>query len=281
MAGVRQISLIGFSGRRLELIPPDTVRKYRGTADRTRWKADIQKHLKLIELAKTTHLFKVPELIEVVGFNGGYLDRRYVPGVTLERHLEDTRGNDAIEWADWLDQTLSVLGLTGECGEEEAARAYLDRLWTDRISTITPHSASDRHWLDRYHQNLAFIRSGPKPKISFSRCHGDLAFDNILIDEDGEPWLIDPLASPLESCFWDAAKVLQSAYCNWRDIRRGVFRPAPAYMGAFTYVIFCSERRREALYYLCCVLLRIIPYAQHHQQKMALLKWIVTVQEQR
>ena len=53
MAGVRQTSLIGFSGRRLELIPPDTVMKYRGTADRTRWKADIQKHLKLIELAKS------------------------------------------------------------------------------------------------------------------------------------------------------------------------------------------------------------------------------------
>ncbi len=282
MAGIRQTSLIGFSGRKLEFIPPDRVRKYRGDSSRERWNADIEKHHRLQDIAKTTCLFNVPEIIEVDGYNGGYFDRQYVPGVTLERYLEDEKGSTAIFWSGWLVETLNVFE-KGTCCENaggDVAHSYLNDLWTNRIVGITPHSASDRHWLDRYHQNIAFIRSVPEPLLGPSWCHGDLAFDNILVDEDKNAWLIDPLTPVFSSRYWDAAKVLQSTYCNWRDIRRGIFRPAPAYMADFTGRILCRETQYQVLYYLCCVLLRIIPYARHHSQKMALLKWIVTVQEQ-
>ena len=281
MAGIRQTTLIGFSGQRLEFIPPDRVRKYRGDASLERWDADIAKHRALFEVAKGTDLFRVPEIIEVDGYSGGCFDRRYVPGVTLERHLEDTRGSDAMAWSAWLVETLNVLNASlGDAVDEKDAQVYLDGLWSDRVKGIVPHSASDRHWLDRYQQNLAFIRSGPKPMLMVRTCHGDLAFDNILVDEGKNAWLIDPLTPVFNSCYWDAAKVLQSTYCNWRDIRRGVFRPAPAYMAAFTNRILCRDEQHPVLYFLCAVLLRIIPYAKHHSQKMALLKWIVTVQEQ-
>ena len=284
MAGIRQTSLTGFSGRKLEFIPPDRVRKYRGDASQERWNADLAKHRALFEIAKGTDLFKVPEIIDAESYSavhGGYFDRRYVPGVTLERCLEDEKGKDAMGWSAWLVDTLNVLNASlGDTVDEKEALVYLDGLWSDRVKGIVPHSASDRHWLDRYQQNLAFIRSGPKPMLMVRTCHGDLAFDNILIGEDKTAWLIDPLTPVFNSCYWDAAKVLQSTYCNWRDIRRGIFRPAPAYMADFTTRIFCREEQHPVLYFLCAVLLRIIPYAKHHSQKMALLKWIVTVQEQ-
>lgn len=283
MAGIRQTSLTGFSGGRLEFIPPDRVRKFARNIDPAtlaRFQTEIDKHLALAEVAKSTDLFRVPPILQC-GNEVGWYDRQYVPGVTLERCLEDAKGTNAMHWSAWLLDALDVLtSARGRTVEEGTVRAYLNDLWSGRITSIVPASASDRHWLDRYHQNLAFIRSGPKPGILQHSCHGDLAFDNILIDPDKNAWLIDPLTPAFDSCLWDAAKVLQSTYCNWRDIRRGIYRPAPAYMTEFTSRVFCRQGQFNALYYLCCVLLRIIPYAQHHSQKMALLKWIVTVQEQ-
>ena len=164
MAGIRQTSLRGFSGSRLEFIPPDRVRKYRGDTILDRWNADIAKHRALCETAKLSNLFKVPDIIEVDGYSGGYFDRRYVPGVTLERYLEDTRGSEVMVWSSWMVETLNVFSEKASPEDvdtvtDASAHAYLDGLWDSRVSSIDPHSASDRHWLDRYAGNVAFIRS--------------------------------------------------------------------------------------------------------------------------
>lgn len=130
----------------------------------------------------------------------------------------------------------------------------------------------------------------PADELPETTCHGDLAFDNILIDIEGRITLLDPLDQAYDSIYCDVAKVLQSTHIDWPSIRRGtvhrdlVFNQSPG-LRTISH-IFLDELGiswdtdcRVPLYLAVC-LARIVPYAPTWIQQRALLD-LVNIQLQR
>ncbi len=111
-------------------------------------------------------------------------------------------------------------------------------------------------------------------------CHGDLAFDNIIIDADERIWLLDALPQAFDHWRWDVAKFMQSTYINWPAIRdnritESILRTkapgsADIAAGFFDALLVDLDAPITALYF-AVALARIIPYASTVEQKEALL----------
>ena len=88
-----------------------------------------------------------------------------------------------------------------------------DNVWTTMIDKFNEVKIIDPEYYE-------LINSLPK-NIEFKKgySHGDLSFDNILVDGGTEFYLIDPAWSNIESPLWDVGKIMQSTLINWNGIK--------------------------------------------------------------
>lgn len=164
------------------------------------------------------------------------------------------------------------------CGKLRSVEAYLRSNYT----------ASSQQVLFEFYSALGEF-TAPKDILNPTFCHGDLAFDNILITDNGKLWFIDLLDQEYDNYYCDVAKVLQSTYIDWPAIRDGKIRdslmlarsPRPgelaykAFLSAFMLEMNVSmlHDSRVPLYLAVC-LARIIPYAPTWRQQKALLQLV-------
>jgi hypothetical protein len=133
--------------------------------------------------------------------------------------------------------------------------SYIDRLY-EHAETTTSHVI---------YQAVEMVAAEPEFEQSF--CHGDLTLENIIIDQDGTAWLIDPNSngSLFQSWVLDCGKLLQSTHTDYhrlfnshpgvhlrkhdavlRDlmVRDGVYRPALT--ACLSHIIrLCKYRKND------------------------------------
>tara|TARA_Y100000310_G_C20652404_1_gene800164 strand:- start:1009 stop:1866 length:858 start_codon:yes stop_codon:yes gene_type:complete len=141
---------------------------------------------------------------------------------------------------------------------------------------------NDYNWpkADEYSKMVRLINLKPTREPTFS--HGDMAMDNILYDGT-KITLIDPLCQGFENFHWDAAKLMQSALCHWKEIRTtSAITPAHHTQLYFAEAVLdkieCCKRR--LVLYLATTLARIIPYCHTSIQQFRLLSMAVTLLKQ-
>jgi len=246
-------SLRGFSGTRIEICRDEGITFVRKFARGERQlDGQVSKIRRLQSLSG--RLFDVPTIWRSTP---EYYELEYLRSVTLEERLQACSIEDVDRWAarcaDIVRQLRcepSVLTLS----EGDYLSQYLRQL-----DGQYPHYSEIMDAVE-------LLDTTP----SFS--HGDLTLDNILITPDNELFLIDPSMHRFDTYQWDVAKLLQSCYAKWWEIR-GASGNRSRRLGLFCKLLLAQllsdvDLRTSALY-LAIVLLRIVPYA-NGQQKIVL-----------
>jgi len=254
--------LRGFSGSLIEIrrrCGMTVVRKCVTNPGKLR--AEMRKLSILRNQGRGSGLFRAPEAWTCHDDPGCY-EIHYIRAVTLEEHLQTCTVPEVQKWA-W------------RCGDivEFFRSVHLHRGskdgQTDYLLSVVAHSPVPQVY-PRHEQLVREIQTASSDDPTTN--HGDLTLDNIMVTPDGELYLIDPLLNRVETYQWDVAKLLQSAYADWWEIR-GVREDR-----SHRLRLFCRELldrlsghdlRRSALF-LGVVLLRILKYAPQACQREAL-----------
>lgn len=182
------------------------ARKYFPETERDRCFKESDKMIFLKTIGKESGVFNVPEIYEVEK-NGDYYDMEYLQNV---KELNDI--GFIYSTADLRDRILKIIDTITPYKYEK------NDLWEVMLSKFKQLKTGDVKYID-------FINNLPKGvKFNdncYGYCHGDLTFDNILIDDKENKWyLIDAVWSYCESPLWDVGKILQSCLIRWNSIRR-------------------------------------------------------------
>jgi len=227
------------------------VRKFISNPERL--SAEVAKMKRLQSLSG--RLFDVPTIWQCAST---YYELEYLRGITLEERLQVCPISEVEKWAkrcaDIVRQLRcepSVLSVS----ESSFLLRYLERV-------------AERY--PRYGKLLERIDSlDTSPSFS----HGDLTLDNILVTQDDEVFLIDPSCHEFDTYQWDIAKLMQSCYCDWWEMR-GARENRSRRLAIFcrfllSEFLFDADLQTTALY-LAVVLLRIMRYASNAGQRQSL-----------
>jgi len=249
--------LRGFSGSQIEICRHEGVsfvRKY--VADPARLMAEVGK----LEGLRVPNglLFCAPQ----VGSAGaGYYDMEYIRGRTLEEHLQTCPVAEVVEWAERCGQI--VVAFTNRAvwqRPEDSASLLKDMLCATIDLGIYPR--------------LRELEAALPAWLPGTFSHGDLTLDNMLVTPDGELYLIDPGQQQVETYQWDIAKLLQSCYADWWQIR-GIHDDRSHRLRLFARALLeklpAHDLALSALF-LGLVLLRIVKYAKTAEQKDTLVQ---------
>lgn len=189
--------------------------------------------------------------------------RPYVPGITLEAYLE-VHPEEAEERAHELLRLCGLLQWGAGPGASEPFIPYARRLVREYTWPYVPASLSAC-----YSDLLAAMERVTWPDPVFGFSHGDLNFENIIVDPDGRLHLIDPLLNSYDTPWWDIAKLLQSTYVYWAFLRRGVVTQPPGHLLQMAEILLAGKR--WALFFLFLALLRILRHAPSDDIQLAVL----------
>lgn len=132
------------------------------------------------------------------------------------------------------------------------------------IQSVPAAAAIEPRDLNAVFRGLNRLRN--RVNLTPTLCHGDLTLENIVIDADGTPWVLDLLDSPFEHFWQDVAKLHQDLDGGWYlRSRRPVARCATDFVGRRLR----NETERLTPGYaevhdvlLACTFLRILPYVR-------------------
>lgn len=248
-ADIHQLRLRGRSGN---LIRPTRLRK--GAENKSRNSSLYGEYIKLRWLHShglRTGLFRVPELYDFSFDDDGvaYYEMDFIDGEPL---------TDVGRLIDIVDSMRSATHDNGHVSAKE--------------------------YLERKLQYFAIGFDVPEHNVS-SMCHGDLTTENVIVYQD-ELYLIDALPNDYETWYWDAAKVMQTAY-GWNYINNDqyviigelIYVPGNPYTESHARLASRSDYDWWLLaIYSLAVYVRILPYARHAKERAAL---IIVIEELR
>ena len=228
------MKLIGHSGCDLQLVGSSIVRKISPNPDYNK---------RLIKQAHKQNDFthptvKTPKIINI-GYknNLAYFDMEYITGVTLAKFCQVSNIKN-------IENIINSLTGTNDFKSDIKKQVKNKCLTLDHF----PHIIIDEvDWT-----------------VPTGNCHGDLTFENILIDSEGQPYVLDFLDSYVNSIEVDCSKLMQDSFCGW-SFRS--LNTVPWHVLRYINDMLCSKRR----YILLLInLYRIIPYTTNRNTH----KWL-------
>jgi hypothetical protein len=205
----------------------------------------------------------VPEVLDEGEIDGAYyFDMALVAGRDAVAHLADADLGSVAGFAERTERLLERLRASAPCGDAPGPSSAAVTAKLDEIQTRTAAR------FDEPLEQLREAAEGLAPVLSSgpTACHGDLTFENILIDRSGGLWLIDAIDSPFEHAWQDWSKLFQDAEGLWHRHRgRAVAPSVTAYLARRWRA--AAERQDPAYGRLHPLLLgltfaRILPYAR-------------------
>lgn len=157
-----------------------------------------------IEAQKRAAQLGISPEISAHSSDGRVIIMPYIQGSTLEEHLD---GGEEVD-----PQLFEKLGRMLRCLHESPAPTFFCRSHTERAIKHY-HSALqqgvllptffDEHFLQEFLEEGAWLAAGEQ-----GFCHGDLHDRNILLDQEGDPWIIDWDAASLDDPTHDLANLM-------------------------------------------------------------------------
>lgn len=224
------IPLSGFSGATVVLVPAHGYKFVRKAAnlpeanDGLRDQALRQRILAdLLEDCAA-----VPRVLDMGESDGLFhFDMEFTPSRDAVNFLANGSFDTVAAFSDRVERLMERLSQAPAVCTGPAPLLPQMALLTDKLAQIVGrtggHYAEDIAGLE---QALARIdQLIPNPRVTAT--HGDLTFENILVDRNGGLWLIDTIRSPFDHYWVDWAKLFQDCEGLWhmhrgRPLARGV-----------------------------------------------------------
>jgi hypothetical protein len=163
---------------------------------------------------KLSTAVRVPEVLhEGYREDRYFFDMEFIPSRAASVYLATCRLSEVAEFADAIERLMdgmanqAALSSTPIPPSTAAITAKLDQI-NDRTAgrfrkLLAPLAAVAEHALDSL------------PSGDCSAAHGDLTFENVLVDHSGALCLIDPIPSPFDHYWMDWSKLFQDCEGEW------------------------------------------------------------------
>jgi hypothetical protein len=182
------ISFNGHSGCSIKMLSDGIVRK---TSSNTDYNSRLQNQM--LKQKQFYHpVIRTTDIVDC-GYNSDglfYFDMKYIRGVNLSIYFQQNT----------LNSCMKIIDLFSSFNTEtqiDISDAINKKIRTINIDEESLKLITDQRWT-----------------VSSGYCHGDLTFENVLINSDGV-YLIDFLDSFVECPIIDESKLLQDSFCYW------------------------------------------------------------------
>ncbi len=270
------IELVGHSGCRLEIGRHDDrlcvikTSKDQAYNDRLRRQCEKQKSFQH-SLFRTPEIFTEHYETELFAFS-----MEYVNGVTLAEYLKHVE--------------ISVIGdlvctFTRDIPHVGTYDPDAGKIFSQKIQELKKVNLSGSEMSEPIARAFDVLDAHAWEHCMSSRCHGDLTFENIII-QDEKIYLIDFLDSFYDSWMMDVAKLLQDVECRWSyrtesevgenvEIRLLVFKQH--LLDAIRFTEHGEEKIHTIYHMLLVNLLRILPYTHEKHVRTYVEKEILKI----
>lgn len=246
----------GISGCSVRISKAGTVVKCAsGKYDLLRLRAQAQKQ-KLLH----SYGFPVPKVLRV--YRTGF-EMEYIAGMDAVRYL-GTASVPQLHSFTW--QVASILSkMAILCPRETAPNAEWLHMKYYNVAALFPR---ERHLNDVVSAAL----QNPE-KVPVGICHGDFTFANLIVKNDGQLYLCDPLDEQIQSVMVDIAKLYLDCKYGWSMLSRGS-KPSERIREVFSFVqagfVWHPPRWLRVL-----TLYRLLPYIRSVELAKVVQGWIL------
>ena len=251
--------LSGHSGCEISLFQNDGsffVRKTAGHPEyNKRLRTQIAKQISFRPLHN--HIY-APRVYKTGITNGIFwFDMQYLNCHTMAQHMESV---PITEIAELIDTVVGEFHIADSCTMPETNDIFQKKIKS--LYSNVPKKQIYMSALDK----LSKFDFGDIP---YSICHGDLTLENILIDVNGDIYLIDFLDSFFDSYMIDVAKLLQDLELHWSyrhtkmspNLALRLLVAKEALLERIARLPNGNEQILEIYYILLMNIMRIVPYA--------------------
>lgn len=264
----------GFEVRLFEKSPGKYLvqKKTKSISQNPRLKTQYQKQQFFLQLKQD--LFYVPKILRA-GWqkNLFFFEYEYVEGVTLLHFIENEPVGKIIKVLDALVEIIKYFNQNSGHYEKPAVGIMLAAALEKKIVSNLEHHPNPAG-LKKYLS--AQVKAMPD-NFQKTICHGDLTFDNIIVDKQGNLWLIDFLELFYPHYWFDVAKLFQDIDGHWYEFKYNLRLPHNKLNFVREYFLarvgeFDPEYIKHHNLLLASVLLRILPYLKTEQEKQFILE---------
>lgn len=155
---------------------------------------------------------EVPKILETGEVDGlYYFDMEFVPSADVNIFLKSAPFDEIKRFSSRIEGLMiHMASRHDENATPPSGHAFIEKL--DQIEQRTS---------GRFDHLLVPLREGfeqVEPLLSAMPAtvtHGDLTFENVLVDPEGKLWLIDPIQSPIDHFWMDWSKLFQECEGRW------------------------------------------------------------------
>jgi len=266
------IQLDGYSGYEVLLYKNnnqiDVVRKKsREISQNDRLKKQYEKHLFFLELKND--LFFIPPVIGQ-GQEGGlfFYEYQFIQGETFIHFIQKNLADNIRIILDKILKILEQLQQNRVFYEQEAKnRKFFDSVAEKILNNL------EKCQLDLSIENKILKKIHQLKNHSLKTlCHGDFTFDNLIIDQDLNIWLIDFLDLFYPHYWFDISKLFQDIDGKWYELKHNIRLPNNKMLYIKDYLFqrikkVDQEYIESHSFLLALVFLRILPYAKNTNDK--------------
>ncbi|MCW2362155.1 MULTISPECIES: phosphotransferase [unclassified Sphingobium] len=168
----------------------------------------------------------MPEVLDMGEQDGlFYFDMAFIPSRDAVNFLSNGTFDNVADFADRVERLMSCLAVSVPVSQPPLAprkSLLVDKLQQIADKTGAMHEEALAPLVEAA-RRMDVLVADEKPTAA----HGDLTFENILVDRRGALWLIDTITSPFDHVWIDWSKLFQECEGLWhahrgRPLARGV-----------------------------------------------------------
>jgi serine/threonine protein kinase len=255
-------TLSGLSGAEIILATKDGkfwfVRKIAKTVeDGNRLKIQANK-----QLSFSNPLFKCPQILEIGEIEDKfYFDMEYIKGPDAAKYLSNASYRNISQFGEFLCEYIDYIS-------ENKINDNINNIMQLQNKLNSLSSYISETLLSNILSKLKILKSSLNSTFN----HGDLTLENIIINSDGTPYLLDFLNSDFNHYFQDVSKLYQDLSGGWYQRKNiSISKCANDFLGQkiHKYVVNKNPLYEELHNILICYnFIRILPYIKTIEDKI-------------
>jgi len=273
----KPLTLDGYSGYEVALVKDPkngyiVIKKSKSKEKNERLIRQYEKHCFFQNLRE--ECFGVPE-ITGHGYDKDmfFYEYRFVEGSTLIKYIDGANQSDIENISDKLLKIMKHFASKSAIYYEKWAQMSMKEFLGKKVEENCAKCGLDDEIRRKFLSKI-----GNLPEKGRCLCHGDFTFDNIIVDEKGELWLIDYL--DVYPHYWmDVSKLFQDIDGGWYEIKHGSKLPMNKLFFMRQYLLGEMDKidpdyRRFHNIFLAVAFLRILPYSKSETDRRLIVEKI-------
>lgn len=239
-----------------------------------RLKTQYEKHLFLSK--QKNDLFRIPKIVNTGNKNGSFFyEYTYIEGSSMVQILIDKSTEELTYLLDKLSLITKYFSCQNKYFENSYKNSDFKYILKEKILDVCKKELLDEKLKEKLITKLESLKL---PQIK-TLSHGDLSFDNIIVDKKNNIWLIDYIGTFYPHYWLDIAKLFQDIEGGWYELKHKVKLDKSKINYLTNHLkkrvsIFDRDYLKNHNFLMSIIFLRILPYLKSKSEKKKILEKI-------